>query len=238
MVRSARLFRYTIVKPNFVGIPSDLPPCCPATGANENFSRYGDKEESFNGVNPDFSELMDFDEVMGGKLTTSGIAPSYAEKTMDGFDMDLYPFSLHTSRLDSGLATLKQSSGVPAHDVLMPLQNRQGDDSRPSLKDRLSLTSTGVSVMEQPQSRTSLDNESNRKSSSDAVEMQNLLSDPQYPSAVNIEGYELVDAISGSSLGSPNPRTIITLEEAEPKTVMEIMNIALRSNAKVKFENC
>jgi hypothetical protein len=227
MIRSARLFRYTIVKRKYVEIPSDLPPCCPDTGAGENAARRGDNEESFDGAEAAFSELMDFDKVIGNKLTTSGMALSHAEKVLDGFNMDICPFPPHNSRLDSGLAEYNQSGAAPAHGVCAPLFNGFDDGSRPGLQER--------PLLEQ-QSRLLRDNKSDQNSPPNAVEKQNLPHDPQNLPAANVEGYELVDSICGSPLRSSNSRTIITLEEADSKTVMEMMNIALGSKAKVKFE--
>ncbi len=243
MLRSARLFRYTIVKRKYGEIPSVIPPCCPDSGSKEKASGCGDNEESLDGVNPDFSELMDFDEVMGGKLTTSAMALSQAEEVIDGFDMDLYPFSSDTSRLDSGLTASIQSGGAPTHDVCTSLFNQFNHGSAPSLQKRPLLVSPGVPVLEQQkqqqqQRRMSLYNQFNQNSSSDAIEKQNLPRDAQNLRAADVESCEVVDSICGSPLKSSNSRTIITLEEADPSTVMEMMDIALRSKAKVKFENC
>ncbi|KAF7512321.1 hypothetical protein GJ744_001889 [Endocarpon pusillum] len=228
--------QYTIVKRKYVEIPSDLPPCCPDTGAGENIARHGDSEESFDGVKADFSELMNFDEVIGNKLTTSGMALSHVKKVVDDFEMDLCPFSSDASRLDSGLTKYNQSGGASAHLVCAPLFNRFDHGSGPGLQERPSLASPGVSVPEQQPSRMSRDNKSNQNSSPNAVEKQNLPYNPENLLAAKVEGHELVDSICGSPMGSSNPRTIITLEEADSKTVMEMMDIALRSKAKVKFE--
>jgi hypothetical protein len=217
--------------------PSNQPPCCPNAGAKEDTSRHDDNEEGFDGINPDFSELMDFEKTIGGELTTSGMVLSHVEKAIDSWDMDLYPFSSDTPRSDSDPPLFKQSGGAPTHSDYTPLSNRSDNGSGPGLQEFPLLGSSEFSVFEQQQSCMSLDNISNQRSPSDAVEEQNLPRDTQNLPVPNVERHELVDSVCGSPLRSSNSRTIITLDEADQNTVMEMMNIALRSNAKVRFEN-
>ena len=215
-------------------IPSDLPSCCSKTSAKENAPRCEDNGKTFDIAQHDFSEFMDFDEAAGGELMTSGMVRVHAEKTIDSSDRDFCQFSSDTPVSDFCLYPSNSSGGAQTNSVYSPFSNISDNISGQGLHECPFLATS----RELPVFDTS--NHGPSSSYVPAKEQQQNLPHSETQNLApqnNFEGYELVCPVSPSPLGALKSRTIITLEEAEPNTVMEMMSIAVRSKAKVRFEN-
>ena len=239
--------RYTVVKRKSLVISEDTPPCCPDLPDSENGSRPQDSLDIFTN-NMDMTELGDFDIHFSRDATNCSETQQRNEHSTTGDDED-FSFGqwsavpdLHSSTLLSGRTT--GTFDLPSFSRgFSPLGEEENE--------------TTTSMSRKPTNRNfDLEGSNDLSSSFSYQQSQDTNNDPIHHSLDRHHGHdrsgnaygsmnsaldlERQPQLQGYANSSPPPtpttQTTIKLDNAEPRTVAAIMDILIKSQAKVKFE--
>ncbi|KAL2038487.1 hypothetical protein N7G274_008826 [Stereocaulon virgatum] len=246
--------QYSVIKRKSIVVPEDAPPCCPTRSEDGYGLQSPQNTPDMFDNSVDMSEFTDldmefsFDAMDGSKLQESGKDIADGIGFDDNFLFDQWPAipDLSSSTLDSERAdhTFDLSSSSGARGFSTSTTNQKQPTKTPTSNSGNDLFGFGIDNSGSSSSSYGRPR-SNTQDTSDQSQSYN--SHPQQ-SCSNTYGTSNNNAIElerhsqppgyGTSSPPPTPttQTTIKLDGAEPSTVAAIMDILIKSKAKVKFE--